>query len=172
MAKQDTTHQDFIHNLSIFHCFGYIFSSANFTPIETPIVVKSAKNSTVFTLAHDDSAETLWVAAQGISSTAMLKTMRLIKQLVEETLDATTLHINAILIDPTDTPKGTIGASYAETKKHMNKNTLDSDILIFDSAEAAFNYLQSAPGVIDSENETVYSAYHEYLQTLVEYMNK
>lgn len=172
MAKKDTSHQNFLNNLSIFHCFGYIFSSANFTPVETPIVVKNGKDSSVFTLAHDDSAETLWVAAQGISSNSMLKTLRQIKQLIEETLDATTLHINAILIAPTDTPKKMITTTYAETKKHMNKSTIDSDILIFDSAEAAFNYLQSASSEIIPDNKTVYSAYHEYLQTLVEYMNK
>lgn len=172
MAKTNKTHQELLQNLSIYHCFAYIFSSANFTPIEAPIAVSNSKETTFFTLAHDDAAETLWIAAQGISSNAMLKTMRNIKQVVAETLDSSSLNINGILIAPTDTPKGTKTVSYADTNKQIKASKEDSNILIFDSAESAFNYLQSKPAELQPDNENVFQAYHEYLQTLVEYMNK
>ena len=66
------------------------------------------------------------------------------KSIIHETLDMP-VHINAILIAPTDKPAHTKSISYAQSQKNIQANTEESYILIFNTLQQASDYMQANP---------------------------
>lgn len=160
-----------LNKRSCFYALSLIFSEAYYNVINTPLMYIDSKNSANFlSFAFDDSAEKVWIAGTNISSQDMEKIVNKVEKTIKDSLDIP-VHVNAILIEPTDTPKQTKSVSYSQSQNDINANTKDSYILIFKSFKEATEYLQ------ENQNEPQDDISHlneaeTYYEKIVQYLNK
>ena len=154
---------------SCFYLLSYMFSEAKYNTIYEPLVYISKSTTGFLSLAFDDSAENVWIAAMGIPSTDLEKIVNFAKATIHESLDMP-VHINAVLVDPADKPKQTKEISYSQSQKNMMSNIEDSYILIFKTLKEAEKYFQ------ENQNQTQTDITHlpeatSYYKTIVNYLN-
>ena len=127
---------------SCFYLLSFMFSEAGYNVVNKPLIYTTKKSSDFLSFAFDDSAENVWIAAADMSSKDIEKIVNKTRNAIHETLDIP-VHVNAILINPTDKPTQTSKISYEQSQKNINASAKDSYILIFNSLQDADDYLQA-----------------------------
>lgn len=153
-----------------FYLLAYLFAKAGYTVINKPLTYITKKETDFITLAFDDSGERLWVSAMDMSSNKLEGIITQIRTTIQETLDIP-VHVNGILITPTDTPKKTQKITYAQSQEFINASDQDSYILIFPSVASAEEYLNNNPNTPQSDSHTYLSAASNYYETITDYLN-
>ena len=155
---------------SYFYALSLIFSEAEYNIIDKPLLhVHKPNTFTFLPFIFDDSAEDVWIAAMGISSTDMEDIINTVKDTIHKTLDIP-VHVNGVLIQPTDKPKQTKTVSQAQSQKDIHANTTDSYILIFQSIAEAAEYFQNNTNPIQEDITHLPDAI-SYYEKIVNYLN-
>lgn len=158
-------------NHSCFYALSYLFSEAKYNTINLPLVHITKKATDFLSFAIDDSAENLWIGAFGMSSADLEKILTKTKSVIDEAIgNEMQIHVNAILIKPSDKPTKTEKISYQESEDMMKSDVNDSHILIFNSVDEANEYLQSTPNKIEKDITHLPSAM-EFYENVIEYLN-
>ena len=158
-------------NQSCFYALSYIFSEAKYTPINMPLLHFSKTSTDFLSFAIDDSAENVWIGAIGMASTDLEKVISHAKAIINETIGSEIpVHVNAILIKPTDKPTKTEKISYSQSQENIKANTQDSYILVFNSIDEAYEYLQDNKNQIEEDITHLPSAI-EFYENVIEYLN-
>lgn len=135
----------FLNKQSAFYALSLVMSEAGYKIVNIPLLFTDKTQTRNFlSVAFDDSCENVWIAGTGISSTDMEHIVNHAKSIIHETLDMP-VHINAILIAPTDKPAHTKSISYAQSQKNIQADTEESYILIFNTLQQASDYMQANP---------------------------
>lgn len=155
--------------LSAFYMLSYILSEAGYHVINTPLELESDTDHAFLSFGFDDSGERLWVAACGVPSTDLEAVINETRTIVHETLDIP-VHVNAILVQPTDKPTHVKQVSYPKSQQNIAASAQDSYILIFKSFKEAEKYLNEYKNTTQ-ENATHLPAAASYYETLVRHLN-
>lgn len=155
---------------SCFYLLSYIMSDAQYNTINEPLVYASDTSNGFLSFAFDDTAENVWIAAMDIPSTDLEYIVNTAKTVIHETLDIP-VHINAILINPSDKPTQVKHISYAQSQKNIQATISDSYILIFKSIQDAQEYLYANPNQIQSDTPHLPEA-TSYYDTVIKYLNQ
>ena len=156
-------------NRSCFYLLSYMFSEARYNIVNNPLVYPQKTQNAFLSFAFDDSGENVWIAAHKIPSTDMEHIVNQVKEIVHDTLDLP-VHINAILIQPTDKPTQTQKISYAQSQKNIQASAKDSYMLIFKTLAQAEEYLMAHPNQIP-EDVSHLPATLSYYEAIVTYLN-